>query len=129
SDSQQLRALDAERVDVRRQSRKPGLLHDLVKVVIEEQADGCNAHRRAVAKRAAGEMAGGNLPPVTFLGYCLDNQTSATAVASLWMIIGRERPAQRFLDDTSVVDQRLRHPQHHFGIVGVAEKLPRRNFE
>ena len=123
SHGEELRPLDPERVNVRRQGRPPRLLHHPVQVVAEQQADGGDAHGRPVAERTAGEVSGRDPPPVASPGHCLDDQAGAPAVAALGVVVGREGLAQRFLQDLPVLCQRLGDPNHHLGVVCVEEGL------
>src|SRR5437660_444472 len=81
--------------------------------VAEEYADRREAHGRPVAQRAAGEGRRRDGAPVAAGRHRFEDLSRSPAVAAPRVVVLREGPAQWFLDDGAMRDQRFGHADHH----------------
>src|SRR5262245_48829746 len=107
ANSEQLRTLDPEWMQVCRQRLQPGLFPEHPGIVAEEEPDRRDPHRRAVTVGAAGKMALGDGPVIAALFHRAEHGPGAAPVAARGDVVGDERGAELLFEDLLMRHQRL----------------------
>ena len=106
-----------------REGRTTRLLQELWVIVAKHEANGSHAHRSAVAERSARKERGGQLFMVALPDDRFEDDSGASAIAAVRLVVGCELLTEMGLVYLIALDKGFGYSDGHLSIVGVGEHV------